>query len=47
MDINSGTAQNYYKYIAHYVTEADYEAVKELGIENPEAYDFNKILEWN
>ena len=47
VDINSGTAQNYYKYIAHYVTEADYEAVKALGIENPEAYDFNKILEWN
>ena len=46
VDINSGTAQNYYKYIAHYVTEADYEAVKALGIENPEAYDFNKVLEW-
>ncbi len=46
VDINAGTAQNYYKYIAHYVTEADYEAVKALGIENPEAYDFNKILEW-
>ncbi len=46
VDINSGTAQNYYKYIAHYVTEADYEAVRALGIENPEAYDFNKILEW-
>ena len=46
VDINSGTAQNYYKYIAHYVTETDYEAVKALGIENPEAYDFNKILEW-
>ena len=47
VDINAGTAQNYYKYIAHYVTEADYEAVKALGIENPEAYDFNKILNWN
>ena len=47
VDINSGTAQNYYKNIAHYVTEADYEAVKALGIENPEAFDFNKILEWN
>ena len=47
VDINSGTAQNYYKYIAHYVTPEDYEAVKALGIENPEAYDFNKILEWN
>ena len=46
VDINAGTAQNYYKYIAHYVTEADYEAVKALGIENPEAYDFNKVLEW-
>jgi hypothetical protein len=29
------------------VTEADYEAVKALGIENPEAFDFKKILEWN
>ena len=46
VDINSGTAQNYYKYIAHYVTEADYDAVRALGIENPEAYDFNKILNW-
>ena len=46
VDINAGTAQNYYKYIAHYVTEADYEAVRALGIENPEAYDFNKVLEW-
>ena len=46
VDINAGTAQNYYKYIAHYVTEADYEAVRALGIANPEAYDFNKILEW-
>ena len=46
VDINSGTAQNYYNYIAHYVTPEDYEAVKALGIENPEAYDFKKILEW-
>ena len=46
VDINAGTAQNYYNYIAHYVTEADYEAVKALGISNPEAYDFKKILEW-
>ena len=46
VDINSGTAQNYYKYIAHYVTEEDYEAVKAMGIENPEAYDFKKILNW-
>ena len=46
VDINAGTAQNYYKYIAHYVTESDYEAVRALGIENPEAYDFFKILNW-
>jgi len=46
VDINAGTAQNYYNYIAHYVTPEDYEAVKALGIENPEAYDFKKILEW-
>ena len=46
VDINAGTAQNYYKYIAHYVTEADYDAVRALGINNPEDYDFKKILEW-
>ena len=46
VDINSGTAQNYYNYIAHYVTPEDYEAVRALGIENPEAYDFRKILNW-
>ena len=47
VDINAGTAQNYYKYIAHYVTPEDYEAVKALGINNPEDYDFHKVLEWN
>ena len=46
VDINAGTAQNYYNYIAHYITEDDYAAAKELGIENPEMYDFKKILEW-
>ena len=46
VDINAGTAQNYYKFIAHYITPEDYEAVKALGIENPEAYDFKKILNW-
>ena len=46
VDINAGTAQNYYKYIAHYVTPDDYEAVKALGINNPEDYDFHKVLEW-
>ena len=46
VDINAGTAQNYYKYIAHYVTPDDYEAVKALGINNPEDYDFHKVLNW-
>ena len=46
VDINAGTAQNYYKYIAHYVTPDDYEAVKALGINNPEDYAFHKVLEW-
>ena len=45
VDINSGTAQNYYKYIAHYITEADYEAAKAY-VANPEDYDFRKILNW-
>ena len=46
VDINAGTAQNSNKFIAHYITPEDYEAVKALGIENPEAYDFKKILNW-
>ena len=46
VDITSGTSQNYYEYIAHYVTEEDYDAVRALGISNPEAYDFKKILNW-
>ena len=45
VDINSGTTQNYYSFIAHYVTEDDYEAARQY-VENPEAYDFKKILEW-
>ena len=47
VDINSGTARNYYDFIAHYITPEDYADVKALGIDNPEAYDFKKILEWN
>ena len=45
VDINSGTAQNYYKYIAHYITPEDYEAAREY-VDNPELYDFAKILGW-
>ena len=46
VDINSGTARNYYDFIAHYITPEDYADVKALGFDNPEAYDFKKILEW-
>ena len=45
VDINSGTVQNYYKYLAHYISEEDYEAAKDF-VANPEEYDFNKILNW-
>ena len=45
VDINSGTVQNYYKYLAHYISEEDYEAAKAF-VANPEEYDFNKILNW-
>ena len=45
VDINAGTAQNYYKYIAHYITPDDYEAAKAY-VQDPENYDFCKILNW-
>ena len=46
VDIEAGTAQNYFEYIAHYINPEDYEAVRAMGIQNPEAYDFHKILNW-
>ncbi len=45
VNIEGGTAQNYYNHICHYITEADYEAAKKY-LANPEDYDFKKILEW-
>ena len=45
VDINSGTAQNYYKYLAHYISEEDYDAARKF-VANPEEYDFFKILNW-
>ena len=45
VDINGGQAQNYYKYICHYVTPADYEAVSAI-VANPADYDFVKLLNW-
>ncbi len=43
--IDGGVAQNYYRYICHYITPADYEAARKF-IPNPEDYDFRKILCW-
>lgn len=43
--IDGGKAMNYYNHICHYITEADYEAAKKY-VDNPEEYDFKKILGW-
>ena len=45
VNIDGGTAQNYFNNICHFVTPADYEAAKKY-VPNPEDYDFKKILNW-
>lgn len=45
VNIDGGTAQNYFNYICHYITPADYEAAKKY-LSDPEKYDFKKILNW-
>lgn len=45
VNIEGGTAQNYFSHICHYITESDYEAAK-IFLPNPEDYDFKKILNW-
>ena len=45
VDIEGGTARNYYNHICHFITPADYEAAKAY-VPNPEEYDFKKILNW-
>lgn len=45
VNIDGGTAQNYFNYICHYITPADYEAAKKY-LPDPEKYDFKKILNW-
>ena len=45
VDINGGTAQNYYNYICHYITEEDYKAASDF-VSDPAAYDLKKILAW-
>lgn len=45
VDIEGGIARNYYNNICQYITPEDYEAAKKY-VENPEEYDFKKILNW-
>ncbi len=45
VDIEGDMAQVFYKYVCHYITEADYAAAKAY-VPDPEAYDFKKILNW-
>ena len=45
VNIDSGTARNYYNHICHFITPADYEAARKY-VADPENYDFKKILNW-
>ncbi len=45
VNINGGTAQNYFIHICQFITPEDYEAAKAY-VPNPEDYDFMKILNW-
>jgi 6-phosphofructokinase 1 len=45
VNIESDKIQQVINNILHYITEEDYEAAKAY-VENPEAYDFKKILNW-
>ncbi|MBQ0124027.1 MAG: 6-phosphofructokinase [Bacteroidales bacterium] len=45
VDIDGGTARNYYSHICHFITPADYDAARKY-VPNPEEYDFKKILNW-
>jgi len=45
VNIDGGTAQNYFNNICHFITPADYEAAKKY-VPTPEEYDFKKILNW-
>ena len=46
VDINADKIHQVIDNLMHYITEADYEEAKAY-IENPEEYDFRKILNWN
>ena len=46
VDINADKIHQVINNLMHYITEADYEEAKAY-LENPEEYDFRKILNWN
>ena len=46
VDINADKIHQVINNLMHYITEADYEEAK-VYLENPEEYDFRKILNWN
>lgn len=45
VDINNDEVMSYIDSIMDYITPADYEAAKKY-VENPESFDFRKILNW-
>lgn len=45
VNIMGGVAQNYYRYICHFITPPYYDEAREF-VSNPEDYDFRKILNW-
>lgn len=46
VNIQGGTAQNYYRYLCHFITPDSYEQASKY-VANPEEYDLRKILNWD
>jgi len=46
VNVESENVQLIYRNNLHFITKADYRGAKKY-IENPEEYDFYKILEWD
>jgi len=45
VDVNSQRVQSVMSNVMHYITPANYEAAKQF-LQNPEDFDFRKILNW-
>ena len=45
VNVESEKVQLIYKNNLHYITKADYRGAKKY-VQNPEEFDFNKILDW-